>query len=311
MKISTITSAQEMAIQTPKSDELAAIKAIIPNANQFPLPTPSEVLDRYYKYSDDSGFVASDSFYSFVSGYKKKGKGVAIASYPMLYNKAIVPLQTLWEIKEDNQAIIDYLMENPIKYRKDRDPEVDCYFSNGLLNEALYLAFCVSNLMDWLYLSSEPAYQYLRENLLEKARFFRKKFSEKTAYGIRVLPQRTRTSRNMGENETNLYRINAGYRFTSTVDPFTGDANVIGELVTWFFTNSRTEKLLFKDYVDVEDASTDDAIRKIAKSELYVKWAEQMSPAEYARACNAFRVPSDKLEEEIKGLTILRGTLTD
>lgn len=320
MKIVT-RSAQEMAMQVPKEVDLAAVKYCIPNPTQFPLPTPAEVNAAYHDFllsTDYQRFLnigqkISEGTVSLLTGIKKKGSGYAIASYPNIYNKAIVHLQELWKVKDDPSAIEQYLLNNPIYYRPSASPDL-ARQEDGSINIRIWVANCISNLMDYIYLSSEPSYQYIREALLEKARALRKGYAEKVrASGswtnVYVHPQRLYTSHNLGEDETALGAINAGYRVSYLEDPYTGESLPVVELVTWFFTDSKTKSKVFKDWIDVENNDVEKAIREMKRSPLYLRWAREMSPREYANACSPYEVSSVDINTELQGLTILRGNV--
>lgn len=292
MKIST---ANEMAIAVPDSDSLEAMKQAIPNPSQFPYPTPDIVRSAFddWEYLNSAKLPATTK--QFMTGKKEKGQGMSISSYPTLYINAIVPLQKLWELRDNTDAMIQYLLDNPIQYKSNRNPE-DAKYSDGSINKQEWISRCLSNLLEWLYLPSNPVYQYLREHLLEKARKIRliyKDLAFDNKYYVQVLPQRPTTSRSLGADETPLAVVNAGYRPVSTYDPYTNQKEDILELVTWFYTNAHTEKKLYVDYIDIEDGNVDKAIRQMRRSPLYYYWARKASPAEYDKYCALYRLDDE------------------
>lgn len=306
MKISTKISAQEMSMMAPSAEDLAVIKKVIPNASQFPYPTPEAVKSAFN--SLDYNERGSSGLDTFLTGRKFRGSGIALASYPVLYKNAITHLENLWQLQDSPQEMFDYLLAHPISYKKGVEPEgaVD---SNGQIIPKLFVSRCISNLMDWLYLSSLPAYQYLREQLLEKARYIRTKLAQGIGNVTRVFPHRSTTSRSLGENETNLHRINAGYKIVQLEDPFDLRKVPVLQLVTWFFTNSQTDRKVFVDFFDIVNGDIDGAMRQMRRSKLYREWASKMSPKEYAAKCGAFQLQPEEIEENIEGLTLLTGSL--
>ncbi|MCM1322804.1 MAG: hypothetical protein NC218_01325 [Acetobacter sp.] len=311
MRISTVRQpAEEMAIQAPTQFDLDVIKYCIPHPDTFPFPTADQVLDRYYemanKTSDFYNKISAPA-HQYITGEKAKGKGDAIASYPRLYREAIVHIEALWPIKDDAQAVVDYLFQHPISYNKKKDPNE---FANAAdfskqRDVAVYVSYCFTNLMEWLYLSSIPVHQYVREHLLEKARYLRKKYSESSfARGyVKVLPQRVRTSRSLGENETALHRVNAGYRLITSQNPWTKEPERYLQLVTWFFTDAQTKKCVYTDSIDIEGGNLGAALREMRRSELYRSWAAEMSPKQYATACAMWQIPPEAADEALEGLT--------
>ena len=304
MKIST---AKEMAIATPDAYSLEAIKEAIPNPGEFPLPTPDEVLSDFTDWYDRRGLDIPKSTFQFLTGHKEKGKGESISSYPTLYRNAIVPLQVLWAKKDQPQEMIKYLIDNPIRYKKDKDPEA-ARNEDGSINEQEWVARCLTNLMEWLYLPSNPVYQYLREHLLEKARKIRTIYKEldwNNKYYVQVLPQRPTTSRSLGADETPLNTVNAGYRIIETDNPYLKTKEKVLELITWFYTNAHTEVKVYSDYVDIENDDIPKAIRKMRRSPLYYQWARNSSPAEYDKYCANYRLDGAVESEITDGLTYL------
>lgn len=309
MKIVTKRPAEEMAIAAPDEADLAMMKEIFPHPENFPMLTPEELKDNYNKYASEhpeEWRKTSEKTDQYITGQKAKGRGIAIASYPRLYENAIKPLQDMWEIRDNAQAVVDYLWEHPILYKKDKNPiDVRNNTPEGETpNIALYVAHCFTNLMEWMYLSSIPVHQYIREQLLEKARYLRKKYSQSTfARGyVTVLPQRPTTSRSLGENETALHQVNAGYRVVTSENPFTQVKEAMLELLTWFYTDSQTKKRVFKDYFDVENGNMMKALRTMRRSDIYRAWAQRLSPKNYAASCSAYEI-TENLDEELKGLT--------
>lgn len=313
MKISTKRAAREMAIKAPEARDLDFIKKVIPNPSEFPYPTPEEVASktRELKRNSDYDEQPSNGLFQLLTGQKYRGYGIALASYPRIYDKAIRPLEELWSRKDEPRAMVDYLLANPIQYKASKDP-LDPELRNpetGELDEKEFASRCITNLMEWLYLSSCPAYQYLREQLLEKARFLRKKIAEAFTGITRVFPQRPTTSRSMGENETQLWKVNAGYKVETVEDPFEDRMTTILKLVTWFFTDSKTHKKVFVDFFDIINGDLDEALRKMRRSKLYYSWAAKMSPKEYAAACGPFQLSEAEIGENLEGLTMLTGEM--
>lgn len=309
----TRSASLEMSMQAPTQEDYDMMQTLFPNASDLSTyPSPAELRQRFSSYSLQQQSACSDSF-GFING-----KGVA--SYTAVYNHAIVPLRELLSFSSLGDRL-DYLVSNPIRYKKDKNKKMDecrddaraCLAGDTSKKAALktYIALSFSNLSEWFYLSSNTAYHYLRDFLIEKFRYLRREINTdafipktKTYVHMKELPQRSTTSRSRGENETELYNINAGYRIIDDIDQETGE--IIGravQLVVWFYHDAKTQRSIFTDYFDVEDNNIGDALNKMRQSDLYRGWVRKFTPKQYENACAIFRVNADMEEDELKGLT--------
>ena len=122
---------------------------------------------------------------------------------------------------------------------------------------------------------------------------------------MKELPQRPTTSRSRGENETELYTVNAGYRVVDDVDDQTGA--VLGkaiQLVVWFFHDAKTQKSVFTDYFDIdENEGVMDALDRMRTSDLYRGWVRQFTPKQYENVCSIFKVRTEVADKELEDLT--------
>ena len=299
-----------MAIKVPEQADLDAIKAAIPNPGEFPLPKPEEVNRNYNEWDAKYpllGSRVSPYTVQFLTGVKFRGKGTALASYPTLYQNAIIPLQNMWDIRDNPDDVSDYLLKHPIFYKLDKAP-TDARYSDGSINQTEYISRCFTNLFEWIYLPSNPVYQYLREHLLEKARKVRdiyRNASYNNRSSVGALPQRTTTSRSLGSDELTLHRVNGGYRVIDNEDPFTGEITQMLELITWFFSGAGTTSNFYVDYFDVENGDVEKAVRKLRQSHLYRKWAADLNPQQYDAQCANFRIDSALAKDELAELTPL------
>lgn len=290
-------NATEMALQPPTEDDLAALKQIFPTPDKFPYPTPRQAKDTFlYK---DLWLHTSSSLYDFIISKKKD-------CYQFLYETGIHKLEEAYMLLQEPdgvQKVWDYLVANPQTLANSSIPED---FSN--FTEEQIVSRSITNLSQRLYLSSNTAWGYLRPYLLEKYRYLKKTMQEALRDTDRrhavtnVLPQRPTTSRTLGEAETALGSVNAGYKIDVQPDPFTSANVQVLQLVTWVFTDALTKKLVFVDYFDIVNGDIDAAIAEMKKSDLYRAWARELSPKQYAETAEPYQV-TENTEELLQGLT--------
>lgn len=311
----TRRSSTEMAIQAPSQDDYEMMQKLFPNGSDLSTyPTPDELEQEFLSYPQANKSTCRDSWLFIM----KKG----VASYAAVYNHAVVPLRELLNLSTLGDRL-DYLVDNPIEYKKDknqlmkdcRDDARACLAGDTTKKEALrkYVALSFSNLSEWFYLSSNTAYHYLREFLLEKFRYLRRMINAdafvpkgRANVHMKELPQRPTTSRSRGENETELYHINAGYRIIDDIDPNTGE--FLGravQIVVWFFHDAKTQRSIFTDYFDIEGDDVSTALKNMRESDLYRGWVRKFTPKQYERACSIFKVNADMPDEELDKLTAI------
>lgn len=290
-------NATEMALQPPTEGDLEALKKLFPTPDKFPYPTPEEVRMKYH--NEAQTFNASQSLHTFIMSDNKD-------CYKFLYKTGIHKLEEAYMLLQEAdgvQKVWDYLVANPQTLANSSVPEDFSTFT-----EEQIVSRSITNLSQRLYLSSKTAWGYLRPYLLEKYRYLKKtmqdalKDTDKRYAVTNVLPQRPTTSRTLGEAETALGSVNAGYKVDVQPDPFTSANVEVLQLVTWVFTDALTKKLVFVDYFDIVNGDVDAAIAEMRKSDLYKAWARELSPKEYAEMAEPYQI-TENTEELLQGLT--------
>ena len=233
--------------------------------------------------------------------------------YKFLYDTGIHKLEEAYMLLQEPdgvQKVWDYLVANPQTLANSSVPEDFSTFT-----EEQIVSRSITNLSQRLYLSSKTAWGYLRPYLLEKYRYLKKTMQDALRDTDRrhavtnVLPQRPTTSRTLGEAETALGSVNAGYKVDVQPDPFTSANVEVLQLVTWVFTDALTKKLVFVDYFDIVNGDIDAAIAEMKKSDLYRAWARELSPKEYAEMAEPYQI-TENTEELLQGLTPIQKRIT-
>ena len=285
----------EMAMPVPSQADYDLMKQLFPTPNDLlTYPEPEELARQFTRLPD----YVMQSCYQTGNFILKKG----VASYRAVYEHAVIPLRELLAMQTLGDRL-SYLVDFPIFYKKDKNEEImnclpgarACLGGDTKQKQALkrYVALCFSNLSEWFYLSSNPAYHYLRDYLLEQFRYLRREINADafvpkghSHVHMRELPQRATTSRSRGENETELYTINAGYRIVDDFDPDTGEfLGKAVQLILWFYHDAKTQRAIFTDYFDIEENDVLGALEEMRKSDLYRGWVRKFTPKQYENAC--------------------------
>lgn len=297
-------NATEMALKPPSEQDLDALKQLFPTPDKFPYPTPGQI-ERVF-HSSGLWSRTSGNLGQFIMSDRKD-------CYKFLYETGIHKLEKAYMLLQEPdgvQKVWDYLVANPQTLGNSSVPQDFSTFT-----EEQIVSRSITNIGERLYLSSNPAWGYLRPYLLEKYRYLKKTMqnalrdTDRRHAITNVLPQRPTTSRTLGDAETPLGSVNAGYKIDVQPDPFTSANVEVLQLVTWVFTDALTKKLVFVDYFDIVNGDIDAAIAEMKKSDLYRAWARNLSPREYAQTAEPYQI-TENTEELLQGLTPIQKRIT-